>query len=203
MLTVEEIMTKNPITCDFETPIQDVARLMRDNRVGSVVVLRDGKVAGMVTDRMITCDGLGAGKDGETPVNECMTEDTARLHKEDNVFAAVDTLRSAGVVRRAPVVNSYDELEGVVSIGDIATVTKRLVDAIMLDETHDATDRTRVRTGAKRLGPILRTPTKLHKLPPDEETHVTKEPTEVGTPPKTGRVPNRERMTPERSSAKQ
>lgn len=202
MLIVEEVMTKNPITCDHEAPLKDVALLMQENRVGSVVVLRDGKVVGLVTDRMLACDGLANGADGDTPVNECMVHDPALLHKDDNIFTAVDTLRGAGPARRVPVVNTYDELEGIVSIGDIATVTDRLLKAVMLDETQDATETARVQTGAKRFGKVMRAPTKLHELPPDEETHTTTGPTPVGEgPDKRGGVPNQRRTRPGSSAA--
>ena len=49
-LTVEEIMTKNVITIDEDTPIEQAARIMADKKIGGLPVVREGKVAGMITE---------------------------------------------------------------------------------------------------------------------------------------------------------
>lgn len=48
-ITVSEIMTKNVITVDVNTPIEDAARIMADNKIGGLPVTRDGKLAGIIT----------------------------------------------------------------------------------------------------------------------------------------------------------
>lgn len=49
-LTVKEIMTKEVITINEDTPIEQAARIMADNKIGGLPVLRDGKVVGMITE---------------------------------------------------------------------------------------------------------------------------------------------------------
>ncbi len=49
-LTVSEIMTKTVTTIDEDTPIEQAARIMADEKIGGLPVLRDGKVAGMITE---------------------------------------------------------------------------------------------------------------------------------------------------------
>ncbi len=49
-LTVKDIMTKNVITIDENTPIEQAARIMADEKIGGLPVMRDGKVAGMITE---------------------------------------------------------------------------------------------------------------------------------------------------------
>ncbi len=49
-LTVKEIMTKKVITIDEDTPIEQAARIMADEKIGGLPVMRDGKVAGMITE---------------------------------------------------------------------------------------------------------------------------------------------------------
>ena len=49
-LTVSEIMTKKVTTIDEDTPIEEAARIMADEKIGGLPVLRDGKVAGMITE---------------------------------------------------------------------------------------------------------------------------------------------------------
>ncbi len=49
-LTVGEIMTKKVTTIDENTPIEQAARIMADEKIGGLPVTRDGKVAGMITE---------------------------------------------------------------------------------------------------------------------------------------------------------
>lgn len=167
---VEHFMTKNPVACEAADPVQKVAGLMREKGVGSVVVLRNGKVTGIVTDRMLTTEVLGQGMDVTTPVEQVMVENPATLSLDDNLFSVVDSMRSARLARRIPVVNANDELVGIVSISDIAVIAKDLMDAVMLEETHHALEEARVLTGGKRIADDMRRPTKLDRLPPEQES---------------------------------
>ena len=49
-ITVESVMSPNVITVDVDTPIEDAARIMADNKIGGLPVTRDGKLAGIVTE---------------------------------------------------------------------------------------------------------------------------------------------------------
>lgn len=50
MLTVNDVMTKNPITISPETSVSDAATVMRTNRIGAVPVTENGKVVGIITE---------------------------------------------------------------------------------------------------------------------------------------------------------
>ncbi len=49
-LTVEPIMTRNVLTVAEDTPIEEAARIMADQRVGGLPVVRGGEVIGMITE---------------------------------------------------------------------------------------------------------------------------------------------------------
>lgn len=49
-ITIKDIMTKDVITINEDTPIEQAARIMADNKIGGLPVLRDGKVVGMITE---------------------------------------------------------------------------------------------------------------------------------------------------------
>lgn len=184
---VEHFMTKDPVACDDTDTAGTVGQLMGDKGVGSVVVLRGGKVAGMVTDRQLACCVLGEGLGPDTPVSEFMTENPAKLTLDDTIFTAVDTLRSAGVVRRVPVVNHHDELVGIVSISDIAVVAEKLVDALMLEAKHTALHEAHLLTGGKRVARELRRPslTTTGGLPEQETRPVLHATTDRGAAERT------------------
>jgi acetoin utilization protein AcuB len=49
-LTVEKVMTKKIICVDGETPIEEAARIMADNKIGGLPVVNQGKLAGIITE---------------------------------------------------------------------------------------------------------------------------------------------------------
>lgn len=193
---VEHFMTKSPVACDVNEPVEGVARLMRDKGIGCVVVLRQGKVAGIVTDRQLAIGVLAEGLEADTPVEDVMTPDPACLTLEDNLFSALDTMRSAGVVRRVPVVNADKELVGIVSVSDVAVIAKDLLDGILLEETNNAMNEAKVLTGAKRVVKDIRRPSKPDRLPEDQETRPVTSPTSGGAVAGGGAGPRGQKATP-------
>lgn len=49
-IKVKDVMTKDIITIDEDTPIEQAARIMADNKIGGLPVMRQGKVVGMITE---------------------------------------------------------------------------------------------------------------------------------------------------------
>ena len=49
-ITVKEVMTREVLTVQADTPIEEVARLMADNKIGGVPVMKADKVVGMITE---------------------------------------------------------------------------------------------------------------------------------------------------------
>jgi acetoin utilization protein AcuB len=49
-LTVKEIMNRDVITITDDTPLEEAARIMADNKIGGLPVLRDNEVTGIITE---------------------------------------------------------------------------------------------------------------------------------------------------------
>ena len=49
-IKVEDVMTKKVITVTEDTPVEDAARIMADNKIGGLPVVRDGVVVGIITE---------------------------------------------------------------------------------------------------------------------------------------------------------
>jgi acetoin utilization protein AcuB len=49
-ITVKEIMTKEVITISEDTPLEEAARIMADNKIGGLPIVRNGDVVGMITE---------------------------------------------------------------------------------------------------------------------------------------------------------
>lgn len=49
-ITVEQVMTKNVMSVAEDLPIEEAARIMADNKIGGMPVMRDGNVVGIITE---------------------------------------------------------------------------------------------------------------------------------------------------------
>ena len=117
---IRDVMTANP-ECVSETgSLRDVARIMKDRDTGVVPVVNGKKIVGLITDRDIIVRGLAEGKNMESAsVSELMTKQVRTVRDDASVNDALELMNSAEV-RRVAVVNSNDELVGIVSLGDIS-----------------------------------------------------------------------------------
>lgn len=118
-MRLHEIMTAGVVTATPETSALDVARLMHDNAVGSVVVVdAAGSPVAMVTDRDLALRVLAAGLPPSTPVGELASRPLVSGHPEMELAEAA-ALMVQHRVRRLPVV-AADRLTGIVTLDDIA-----------------------------------------------------------------------------------
>jgi CBS domain-containing protein len=116
---VSSVMTGVPVTLREDDKLIAAARAMRDNAVGVVMVVRDGRLRGLVTDRDIVVRALAAGRDpADIPVRDVCSGDPVTVGPDDEVGAAVRLMRERAV-RRLPVVEDGHPV-GMVSIGDLA-----------------------------------------------------------------------------------
>ena len=66
-IKVEDVMAKDVVTATEYTPLEEAARIMADNKIGSLPVMRDGKLVGIVTETNLFCiflELLGAREKG-------------------------------------------------------------------------------------------------------------------------------------------
>ncbi|HKP71152.1 MAG TPA: CBS domain-containing protein [Pyrinomonadaceae bacterium] len=114
-----EIMTSNVKTATRDQSLRDVAAIMRDGDMGSIPVVEDGKLVGIVTDRDIVVRSIADGKDASSPISESMTTEIFSVKPDDFVFEAI-RLMGDKQVRRIPVVDENGALAGIIAMADIA-----------------------------------------------------------------------------------
>lgn len=118
-MDVQELEHRPATTCTPDTPLADVARLMRKDNVGSVVVTdAHGRLAGIVTDRDIVVHAIAESMDPSTPVERVMTRDVEYLYEDADVLSAANAMAGNGY-RRLPVLDNQGHLTGVVSFDDL------------------------------------------------------------------------------------
>jgi CBS domain-containing protein len=118
-MRLAEIMTTGVVTAAPETSVVDVAGLMDENRVGSVVILdRAGAPAAIVTDRDLAVRVLARRVPPDTPVGEHASRPLVSGEPEMELAEAAALMVRHGV--RRLVVVSAGSLAGIATLDDIA-----------------------------------------------------------------------------------
>lgn len=123
-MQIREVMTPQVTTVRPDSTLVEIARIMRDEDIGSVPVTDNERLLGIVTDRDIVVRALFRGNDGvERTAADVMTPDVHCCSSGDEVD---DVLRDMGSqqVRRLPVVDAGKRLVGIVSLGDLSREAK-------------------------------------------------------------------------------
>ena len=114
------------IACDVKTPVSDVIQMLAGKRIGALPVLRDGKVAGIVSERDIIYRLADQGRDClDRPVEDIMTSPAVTIEPSTKIDDAL-ALMTKRRFRHFPVV-SGETLVAFVSIGDLV---KDKIDAV-------------------------------------------------------------------------
>jgi len=116
---IKDIMTSSPITLTADRPVIDAATAMKENNIGDVIVMTEGKMCGVVTDRDIVVRVIAQGREPQTTkLGDVCSRDVASVGPDDDVDRVIDVVRKRSV-RRVPVVDGGKPV-GIVSIGDLA-----------------------------------------------------------------------------------
>ena len=120
-MRVQDIMSEAVKSCRPEMNLAEAASIMWEGDCGILPVTGEGgKVIGMITDRDIA---MAAGTTNriaaDIQVGDAMSRDVFDCNPDDDIHAALETMRK-GKVRRLPVVNSDGVIEGMLSINDLA-----------------------------------------------------------------------------------
>ncbi|MFH0519398.1 CBS domain-containing protein [Streptomyces sp. M41] len=117
---VRDVMTTDPTTVEPHTSVQAVARMMRDDDIGAVLVTEGDRLRGLVSDRDLVIRAMAEGGDPDrTTVVQACSEDLVTVGPDDDLIVAVRMMREHSV-RRVPVVDRESHPVGIVSIGDLA-----------------------------------------------------------------------------------
>jgi CBS domain-containing protein len=119
---LRELMTDDVKVCRPEDSVVDAAKAMQSVNVGIIPVCEGDKLSGVITDRDIVLNVIALGKDvNSTRVRDCMTTSVITGTPDMDAHEAAD-LMADRQIRRLPVVEG-GRLVGIVSIGDLATVS--------------------------------------------------------------------------------
>ena len=119
-MKVADCMSRDVQTVNPDQPIQEAAQFMLRVDAGSMPVIENDRLVGMVTDRDIAVRAVAKGRGPETPVREAMTDHVDFCYDDEDVEEVAMKMSDAQV-RRFPVMSrDGNKLVGIVSLGDLS-----------------------------------------------------------------------------------
>jgi CBS domain-containing protein len=120
-MKVKDAMHKGVDWVSPDTPVTELAKLMRDHDVGAIPIGENDRLVGMVTDRDIVCKGLAQ---DNFDARRATARDvmTAQIHccREDEDLAKAVRHMEELKIRRLPVINKSKRMVGILGLGDVS-----------------------------------------------------------------------------------
>ena len=120
-MKVKDAMHKGVDWVGPDTPVTELAKLMRDHDVGAIPIAENDHLVGMVTDRDIVCKGLAQDNfdAASATARDVMTAEIHCCREDDDLAKAVRHMEELKV-RRLPVINKNKRMVGILSLGDVS-----------------------------------------------------------------------------------
>jgi CBS domain-containing protein len=116
--TIRDLLTSDPVSVEASASVEEAAKLMDQHDIGNVLVVENGELQGIVTDRDIAVRVVAKGDGPDASVREICTTDLEALEPDASIDDAIKKMEQADV-RRLPVVEDGKPV-GIVSLGDLA-----------------------------------------------------------------------------------
>ena len=114
----ELVKNRRTYSVDANQTVTEAARLMAEHNIGAVVVLRDGKLTGIFSERDVVKRVVAFGRSpGSTKVSEVMTSNPRVVTPDESIEECLFIMREFGF-RHLPICEDK-ELKGLVSLRDI------------------------------------------------------------------------------------
>lgn len=117
LMSVDSVMTRKVTMVPSETTVENTARIMGQQRIGSVIVTRRGKPFGIFTERDLLTTFLTRGKSLTTKVGSAASSPLLTIPLGTSVHQAALTMALRGI-RRLPITND-GEIVGIVTARDL------------------------------------------------------------------------------------
>ncbi len=124
-MKVKRAMHKGAMWISPETPLLEIAKMMKEQDIGALPVGEKDRLIGMVTDRDIVCRGVASGGDlAKLTARDVMTKGITYCQEEHDIEEALEMMER-NKIRRLPVIDGGKRMVGILSLGDISHAATR------------------------------------------------------------------------------
>ena len=118
---VNQIMSKNVVTVEKSTSLQESAQNMRKSKVGCVIVIDDNKPLGIVNERDFVTKVAAEGRPLFTEISEVMSSPLITIDPEATIWDASEMMKEKGI-HKLPV-RENEQIIGIVTTTDIVKIS--------------------------------------------------------------------------------
>ena len=118
---VNQVMSKNVLTAEKSTTLQDAAQEMNRLDVGCVIVTEESKPIGIVTERDFVTKVAAEGRPLFTEISEVMSSPLITIDPEETIWEASEIMKEK-VIHKLPVIED-ERIVGVITTSDIVRIS--------------------------------------------------------------------------------
>jgi len=135
---VNQVMSKNVLTLDKSTSLQEAAENMKKLNVGCVIVTENNNPIGIITERDFVTKIVAEGRPLFTEIQEVMSSPLITIDSEETIWEASELMKEKSI-HKLPV-KENEQITGIVTTTDIVKISsvgsdsemRRICDQILL-----------------------------------------------------------------------
>jgi len=121
-MNVKNIMIKDIVTIGIDNTVLDACNMFDSNKIGCLLVMKDGAMVGIITERDIISRVIVNQKNpNQIKIRDVMSRNIITIRSTDNVKEAIEVMNN-NKIKKLPVVSYGDTLEGIITITDIVKI---------------------------------------------------------------------------------
>jgi len=141
--SVREAMTPSVRTASPSQSLADAAQMMKSDDVGSIPIVEEGRLVGIVTDRDIAIRAVAEGVDpNAVTIADIASRELVTVDPDQDLDEAL-ALMARHQVRRLPVVEEDGQLVGILAQADVALEAKEKKAGELLEQISQPTSTAR------------------------------------------------------------
>jgi CBS domain-containing protein len=145
-ITVSELVKRVPVTVKPELTVDKAAVVMKDEGIGSLIILKKKKPIGILTERDIVTKIVAEGKEPKkVKVNDIMSEPLISVSPDLDIYEAARKM-AALEIRRLPIIDER-ELKGMITETDLLRISPDLISITREIVTMQAKEEEKLRGG--------------------------------------------------------
>ena len=118
---VNQVMSKNVLTAEKSTSLQDAAEKMNQLNVGCVIVTEESKPVGIITERDFVTKVAAEGRPLFTEISEVMSFPLITIDPEETIWEASEIMKEK-LIHKLPVIEN-ERIVGVITTSDIVRIS--------------------------------------------------------------------------------
>jgi len=134
-MLVKEVMSKKVITISPDDFLDDAIRKMSDNGIGCLIVTKNDKAIGILTERdAINClaqkNNNYKQTIGETKVSDIMTHYVISVSPNTKIEKAIEVMKE-NKIKKLPVLDDSTKVVGIITITDICLAEPKIIENLL------------------------------------------------------------------------